>query len=116
MRSVRYVELSARQLAARRAAEELARFRDLPGMRGEVVDQARTVFEHWEQSARVALTDMEVRAGVDVRVMHRQQAKALTKIAAVAALHQLADVGIVSVAVADRASRRVEEEIDSAGR
>ncbi len=115
MRSVRYVELSARQLAARRAAEELARFQDLPGMHGEVVDQARTVFEHWEQRARVGLTDMEMRAGVDVRVMHRQQARALTKIAAVGALHQLSDVGIVSAAVAERAARRVEEEIDSAG-
>ncbi|MGA7688689.1 MAG: sodium:proton antiporter [Jiangellales bacterium] len=116
MRSVRYVELSARQLAARRAAEELARFGDLPGIDGDVVDQARTVFQHWEQAARVGLTDMEMRAGVDVRVMHRQQARALTKIAAVGALHQLSEVGIVSAAVADRAARRVEEEIDSAGR
>jgi DNA-binding HxlR family transcriptional regulator len=48
--------------------------------------------------------------------MHRRQAQALTKIAAVGALHDLAEAGIVSRTVADRATVRVESEIDSAGR
>ena len=116
MRAVRYAELSARQLAAKRAADELDRFRDLPGVNDGIVDEARSVFEHWEHRARISLSDMEERAGVDVRVMHRRQAQALTKIAAVGALHDLAEAGIISGAVADRASVRVESEIDSAGR
>jgi CPA1 family monovalent cation:H+ antiporter len=115
MRDVRYAELSARQLAARRAADELSRFRDLPGVDEDLVLEARSVFDHWENKARVRLTDMEERAGVDVRVMHRRQARALTKIAAVGALRDLAAVGIVSNAVAEQAATRVEQEIESAG-
>ena len=53
MRSVRYVELSARQLAARRAAEELARFQDLPGMHGEVVD-GMDALAVWDAVGRAA--------------------------------------------------------------
>jgi CPA1 family monovalent cation:H+ antiporter len=116
MRDVRYAELSARQLAARRAADELSRFCDLPGVDDSIVDEARGVFEHWEQKARVRLTDMEEKAGVDVRVMHRRQARALTKIAAVGALRDLAAAGIVSGAVAEQAAVRIADEVDSAGR
>jgi len=116
MRDVRYAELSARQLAARRAADELGRFCDLPGMSDSTVDAARGVFEHWEHKARVRLSDMEQKAGVDVRVMHRRQARALTKIAAVGAVRDLAAAGIVSSAVADQAAERVAEEVDAAGR
>ncbi len=116
MRDVRYAELSARQLAARRAADELGRFCDLPGVDDSIVDEARTVFEHWEHKARIRLTDMEEKAGVDVRVMHRRQARALTKIAAVGALRDLASAGIVSGAVAEQAAARVADEVDSAGR
>jgi CPA1 family monovalent cation:H+ antiporter len=64
----------------------------------------------------VRLTDMEEKAGVDVRVMHRRQARALTKIAAVGALRDLAAAGIVSGAVAEQAAARVSDEVDSAGR
>lgn len=116
MRGVRYAELSARQLAAKRARDELGRFRDLPGVSDVLIDEARQVFEHWEKRARVGLVDMEERAGVDVHVMHRRQAQALTKIAAVGALHNLSELGIISSSVADRAAERVEAEIDSAGR
>jgi CPA1 family monovalent cation:H+ antiporter len=115
MRDVRYAELSARQLAARRASEELDRFRDLPGISDDLVDEARSVFEHWEHKARISLTDMEERAGVDVRVMHRRQAKAMTKIAAVGALRELSAMGIVSNAVAEHAAARVQQEVESAG-
>jgi CPA1 family monovalent cation:H+ antiporter len=116
MRDVRYAELSARQLAARRAADELGRFCDLPGISDATVEEARGVFEHWERKARVRLSDMEQKAGVDVRVMHRRQARALTKIAAVGAVRDLAAAGIVSSAVADQAAERVAEEVDAAGR
>jgi CPA1 family monovalent cation:H+ antiporter len=116
MRDVRYAELSARQLAARRAADELGRFCDLPGISDDTVEQARSVFEHWEHKARVRLSDMEQKAGVDVRVMHRRQARALTKIAAVGAVRDLAAAGIVSTTVADQAAERVAEEVDAAGR
>jgi CPA1 family monovalent cation:H+ antiporter len=116
MRDVRYAELSARQLAARRAADELGRFRALPGVNDSIIDEARSVFEHWEHKARVRLTDMEEKAGVDIRVMHRRQARALTKIAAVGALRDLAAAGIVSGAVAEQAAARVSDEVDSAGR
>lgn len=116
MRDVRYAELSARQLAARRASEELGRFRELPGVDDQLVEKAREVFQHWEKKARISLADMEERAGVDVRVMHRRQARALTKIAAIGALRELSAMGIVSGAVADQAAARVEAEIESAGR
>ncbi len=116
MRDIRYAELSARQLAARRAAEELGRFRELPGVDDDLVQQAREVFQHWERKARISLNDMEERAGVDVRVMHRRQARALTKIAAIGALRELSDMGIVSGAVAEGAAARIEAEIESAGR
>ncbi len=115
MRDVAYSELSARQLSARRAAEELNRFTALPGVHADLVLEAKTVFEYWETAARERLSGLEEKAGVDVRVMHRRQAKALTKIAAVGALRDLAAAGIVSDQVAQRASERVVQEIDSAG-
>jgi CPA1 family monovalent cation:H+ antiporter len=115
MHEVGYAELSARQLAARRAGEELDRFRSIPGIHDRLVEEARTVFEHWEGAARSRLGTLEQKAGIDVRVMHRRQAKALTKIAAIGALRELSSVGIISSAVAERAAERVEREIEAAG-
>lgn len=115
MEEVRYIELSARSLAARRAGEELNRFMTLPGVHAGLVEEAKSIFDHWEKSARDRMTQLEQEAGVDIHVMHRRQAKALTRIASVGALRDLAARGIVSEAVAERAAARVAAEIDSAG-
>ena len=47
--------------------------------------------------------------------MHRRQAKALTRIAVVEALHDLVTAGVISQAVADAAATRVSGEVDQAG-
>src|SRR5918994_1955415 len=79
--------IAARRLAARKAAEELELFKTLPNVDAAHVDQATRTFAHWEQSASSRLDE---RGGdVDRVVLHRRQAKALTRIAAVEGLRAM---------------------------
>ena len=112
---VAYIEVSARRLAARKAVEELELFKTLPGVDEHIVDDAKRTFAHWEESAGKRLEILGADVSVDRTVMHRRQAKALTRIAVVEALHDLVTAGVISQAVADAAATRVSGEVDQAG-
>ena len=112
---VAYIEVSARRLAARKAVEELELFKTLPSVDEHIVDDAKRTFAHWEESAGKRLEILGADVPVDRTVMHRRQAKALTRIAVVEALHDLVTAGVISQAVADAAATRVSGGVDQAG-
>lgn len=111
---VAYIEVSARRLAARKAAEELESFKSLPHVNVDRVNEARKTFIHWEESAAVRLDGLHG-SQVDERVLHRRQAKALSRIAAVDVLQELVNVGVLSESIAEQAGARVASEVDQAG-
>lgn len=112
---VAYVEVSARRLAARKAAEELESFKSLPHVNADRVDEARKTFTHWEESAAVTLERLHGDNQVDERMLHRRQAKALSRIAAVEVLQEMVNAGVLSPAIAEQAGLRVSTEVDQAG-
>jgi CPA1 family monovalent cation:H+ antiporter len=112
---VAYIEVSARRLAAHRAAEELDRFKRLPGVDEQLVEQAKGTFTHWEKAAGATLERLDLDVDLDRHMLHRRQAKALSRIAAVEALRTMVRAGVLSAAVADKAAARVSSEVDQAG-
>jgi monovalent cation:H+ antiporter, CPA1 family len=112
---VAYIEVSARRLAARKAVEELELFKTLPNVDEHNVDDAKRTFAHWEESAGKRLEQLGMDAPVDRTIMHRRQAKALTRITVVETLNKLVGAGVISQAVADAAAGRVCGEVDQAG-
>jgi len=112
---VAYIEVCARRLAARRAAEELDAFKQLPHVDAARVDEAKETFVHWERSASAVLETLDENQDVDRQVLHRRQAKALSRIAAVEVLREMVHVGVLSPAVAEQAGARVAGEVDQAG-
>jgi monovalent cation:H+ antiporter, CPA1 family len=112
---VAYIELSARRLAARKAAEELEVFKTLPSVDHTNVDKAKETFTHWEQAATARLEALDQDAATDRRTLHRRQAKALTRLAAAEVLKEMVDVGVLSPTVAEQAGLRVTGEVDKAG-
>lgn len=112
---VAYIEVSARRLAAHKAAEELERFTELPGVNAEHVEQAKGTFTHWEKSAGATLEKLEMDVDVDRHMLHRRQAKALTRIAVVEVLNEMEDAGVLSRTIVDQAGARVCSEVDQAG-
>ena len=112
---VAYIEVSARRLAARKAVEELELFKTLPNVDENTVDDAKRTFAHWEESAGKRLEQLGTDAPVDRTIMHRRQAKALTRITVVETLNNLVSAGVISQAVADAAATRVCGEVDQAG-
>jgi len=113
---VAYVEVSARRLAAHRAAEELDRFKTLPNVDSGRVDQAKRTFTEWEHAATSRLEELGQDVDLDRRMLHRRQAQALSRIAAIEALQELVAAGVLAQGVADKAGERVAEEINQAGR
>jgi monovalent cation:H+ antiporter, CPA1 family len=112
---VAYIEVSARRLAARKAAEELDLFKSLPAVNTDRVEQAKGTFLHWEKTATVRLESLDQDVEVDRHMLHRRQAKALSRIAAVEILKEMVDAGVLSPAVAEQAGLRVASEVDQAG-
>ncbi|MPY77047.1 MAG: hypothetical protein GEV04_00855 [Actinophytocola sp.] len=112
---VAYIEVSARRLAAHKAAAELERFTELPGVDAAHVAEAKGTFMHWEKSAGETLERLEGDVEVDRYMLHRRQSKALSRIATVEVLNGMVDAGVLSRAVAQRASERVCAEVDQAG-
>lgn len=112
---VAYTEVSARRLAARKAAEELDLFKTLPNVDPDKVDQAKRTFSHWEEAAGAALERLDQDVDIDRDTLRRRQAKALSRIAAIGVLHEMVDAGVLSPAIAEQAGRRVADEVDQAG-
>jgi len=106
-----YAEASARRLAARRTAEALDLFAQLPGVGVEAVAAAKQRFRRWEDDAIASLQELDAGAGADRRALHQRQAEALTRVAARDLLDELAAVGLLPERVAHTAAERVEAEV-----
>jgi len=112
---VAYIEVSARRLAARKAAGELELFKQLPGLQPEHVEQAQQTFRHWEEAAGSRLEQLDLDEEVDRQMLNRRQAKALSRIAVADVLNEMVAAGVLSRKIADQAHDRVSTEVDEAG-
>lgn len=109
-----YIEISARRLAAQRAASELDSFKSLPSVDPEKIKQAKQTFAQWETSAEKRLASLEETGGLEHRVLHRRQAQALSRITVREVLRELVETGVVSEPVARDAGDRIVAEIQLA--
>lgn len=94
-RGTDYAEATARRLAARRTAEALDLFDQLPAVRPETVERARGLFERWEQRAVDRLAAFDDDDSEEVRELHRRQVAVLADVEAARALHELAASGVL---------------------
>ena len=102
---VGYIEISARRLAAQRAAAELDNFKSLPNIDPQKIIDARRTFVDWEKAADSRLEQLEKQADVGHGVLRRRQAQALSGITVREVLGDLVATGVISSNVA-RADRR----------
>ncbi|MGI9528102.1 MAG: cation:proton antiporter [Acidimicrobiia bacterium] len=109
---VAYSEVSARRLAALRANDELDLFKRLPNCDTSTVDKAKETFSYWEKRAAESLTRLDEAGGVDKRILIRRQAEALTRVAAVEAVQELVDTGLLPKTIADEAVQTIVDEVD----
>ncbi len=104
---VAYVEVSARRIAAQKAASELEHFRALPNVGDEQILAAREIFTHWERTADARLDELETQGEIERRVLYRRQSLALSRITARELLQTLVTTGVISSAVAEEAGDRI---------
>ena len=109
---VEYIEISARRLAAQKAAAELDNFRNLEEVHEDTIRRAKTTFVEWERAAESRLEALELEPDVHHRSLDRRQAQALSKISVKEVLAELVATGVVSHAVAESAGERVLHELD----
>ena len=67
---VGYSEVSARRLAAHRAALELDIFKTLPNCDPTLVDKAKETFGHWEEAATELLVELDLTDDLDLSLIH----------------------------------------------
>ncbi len=109
---IAYSEVSARRIAARRAAMELDLFNRLPNCDGSMVTKAKETFAYWEESASRLLTQLDADSDVDHTMLTRRQAETLVRVASVEAIMELVDIGLLSRKIAEHAVLRIVEEVD----
>ena len=111
---VGYIEISARRLAAQRAAAELENFKSLPNIDPQRIVDARRTFVDWEKAADSRLEQLEKQADVGHGVLRRRQAQALSGITVREVLGDLVATGVISSNVAHDAGERIVDEIGAA--
>lgn len=114
LNEVAYIEVSARRLAAQRACEELDLFKGLPTVQVTNVDEVKKTFLHWEEAAVAALERLDEGSQLNLALLRRRQAEALARIAAVEALAELAESGLMSGPATDQAAARIASELSRA--
>jgi CPA1 family monovalent cation:H+ antiporter len=105
--AIAYSEAMARRLAARRSADALDLFQDVPGDHAAAIHGAQEVFIDRERRADDAIARLDRTSTDGDADLHRRMADALTRVAAKDALDELADVGLLPEAVASRAIEAV---------
>ncbi|MDQ3735704.1 MAG: sodium:proton antiporter [Actinomycetota bacterium] len=90
-----YAEATARRLAARRTADALEIFDDLPAIRQETVEHARRTFADWEQQAVAKLDELDTQSGEDSRALRARQVHTLAKAASSRELAELVETGLL---------------------
>ena len=108
---VGYIEISARRLAAQRAAAELDNFKSLPNIDSQKIIDAKRTFVDWEKAAESRLTELEKQADVGHGLLRRRQAQALSRITVREVLRDLVTTGVISSSVAQAAGERIVDEI-----
>jgi len=109
-----YAEASARRLAARRTVEALSLFSRLPNVSSDTIDRAQHMFAQWEEKAIRELETLDTDVTHDLGAVRHRQAETLVRIAATDALEQLAEMGLLSKTIAERAGEAVAEEATKA--
>ncbi len=90
-----YAEATARRLAARRTADALKIFDDLPAIRQETVERARRTFAEWEQEAVAELEELDDRSGQVAGALRVRQASTLAQAASRRELGELVETGLL---------------------
>lgn len=107
-----YAEATARQLAARRTVEALDLFEKIPNIKPETIATAKQTFVRWEREAHESLAELTGQMQNDMSAIHKQQATALSRVAAEDALAALVRIGLLPEATAERAAAEVALEVD----
>ena len=108
---VGYIEVSARRLAAQKAAAGLEQFSSLPNIDREKVRLAQRTFTDWEESATRVLEQLDQQADVDQALLHRRQAQALSRITVREVLFELVSSGVLEESAAEDAAARIGDEV-----
>jgi len=108
---VAYIEISARRLAAQKAAAQLEQFSSLPNIDREKVRLAKRTFTAWVESATHTLEKLDQDVDVDRALLHRRQAQALSRITVREVLFELVATGVLAPSAAEDASARIEAEV-----
>jgi hypothetical protein len=108
---VAYIEISARRLAAQKAAVQLDQFSSLPNIDREKVRLAKLTFTAWVESATQTLEKLDQDVDVDRALLHRRQAQALSRITVREVLFELVATGVLAPSAAEDASARIEAEV-----
>ncbi len=90
-----YAEATARRLAARRTADALEIFDDLPAIRQETVEHARRTFAEWEQQAVAQVDELDTQSGKDARALRARQVHTLATAASSRELAELVETGLL---------------------
>jgi CPA1 family monovalent cation:H+ antiporter len=90
-----YAEATARRLAARRTSESFEIFDDLPAIRADTVERARSTFAGWERDAVAELADLDSGAGEHGQVLRAKQVAMLTQAASHRELAELVSTGLL---------------------
>jgi CPA1 family monovalent cation:H+ antiporter len=90
-----YAEATARRLAARRTADELTIFDDLPALGRETVERVRRTIAGWEQEAIAQLDQLDAGSGSGSRALHARTVRTLAQAASRREVHALVDTGLL---------------------
>jgi hypothetical protein len=82
-------------LAARRTADALEIFDDLPAIRQKTVEHARRTFAEWEQQAVAEMDELDTHSGKDARALRARQVHTLAKAASSRELAELVETGLL---------------------
>jgi CPA1 family monovalent cation:H+ antiporter len=90
-----YAEATARRLAARRTADALEIFDDLPAIRQGTIEHARRTFAEWEHQAVAEIDELDTQSGEDARALRARQVHTLAKAASSRELAELVETGLL---------------------
>jgi hypothetical protein len=108
---VGYIEISARRLAAQRAAVELGNFDRLPNIDREKTKEAMRTFTDWADAAELRSETFQRESDIEHLMLHRRQAQALARISVREVMRDLVAAGVVSSGVAEDGAVRILSEL-----
>lgn len=101
---------SARRLAARSASDALELFTRLPNVDPTAIEDAKATFSRWEDTAVAQLTELDSNVNLNRRQLQHEQAETLIRLSSMEVLDQLAEIGLLPKALANRAAETITGE------